>query len=278
MTDTAALLEGWEPPPPTEDLVFDDGEPLESNRHRIAMNALIRSTQQALAERQDVFVGGNMFVYYSRNQAMNRDFRGPDFFAALDVDGDRERKAWIVWEEGGHYPDVIIELLSDTTAGVDRGVKKSLYERIFRTRNYFIFDPFDPDSLEGWSLEQGQYQPLQRNERGWLWCDVLQLWLGTWEGAIDREPASGTCHWLRFYDRQGNLVPFPEEAAQQEVEQERQRTEQERQRTEQAQQQAEQERQRAEQERQRAEQAEARVQAMAEQLRLLGIDPDSLVH
>jgi Uma2 family endonuclease len=278
MTDTAALLEGWEPPPPTEDLVFDDGEPLESNRHRIAMNALIRSAQQALAERQDVFVGGNMFVYYSRNQAMNRDFRGPDFFASLDVDSDRERKAWIVWEEGGHYPDVIIELLSDSTAGVDRGVKKSLYERIFRTRNYFIFDPFDPDSLEGWFLEQGQYQPLQPNERGWLWCDVLQLWLGTWEGAIDREPASGTCHWLRFYDRQGNLVPFPEEAAQQEVEQERQRTEQERQRTEQAQQQAEQERQRAEQERQRAEQAEVRARAMAEQLRLLGIDPDSLAH
>jgi Uma2 family endonuclease len=262
MTDTAALLEGWEPPPPTEDLVFDDGEPLESNRHRIAMNALIRSTQQALAERQDVFVGGNMFVYYSRNQAMNRDFRGPDFFAALDVDGDRERKAWIVWEEGGHYPDVIIELLSDTTAGVDRGVKKSLYERIFRTRNYFIFDPFDPDSLEGWSLEQGQYQPLQRNERGWLWCDVLQLWLGTWEGAIDWEPASGTCHWLRFYDRTGNLVPLPEEAAQQQVEQERQR--------------ANQVQQQVEQERQRANQAEARAQAMAEQLRLLGIDPNAL--
>jgi hypothetical protein len=28
----------WEPPPPPTDLIFDDGEPLESNRHRIAMN------------------------------------------------------------------------------------------------------------------------------------------------------------------------------------------------------------------------------------------------
>ncbi|RUR84752.1 hypothetical protein DSM107007_26860 [Nostoc sp. PCC 7120 = FACHB-418] len=26
----------WEPPTPPTDLVFDDGEPLESNRHRIA--------------------------------------------------------------------------------------------------------------------------------------------------------------------------------------------------------------------------------------------------
>jgi hypothetical protein len=35
--------------------------------------------------------------------------------------------------------------------------------------------------------------------------------LGTWEGTIDREPAV----WLRFYDEAGNLVPLPEEAAEQ---------------------------------------------------------------
>jgi len=28
----------WEPPMPPTDLIFDDGEPLESKRHRIAMN------------------------------------------------------------------------------------------------------------------------------------------------------------------------------------------------------------------------------------------------
>lgn len=69
----------WEAPSPPTDLIFDDGEPLESNRHRVAMNVLIRSAQQFLLPRPDSFVGGNMFVYYSRQQAMNRDFRGPDF-------------------------------------------------------------------------------------------------------------------------------------------------------------------------------------------------------
>jgi len=67
----------WEPPMPPEDLIFDDGEPLESNRHRIAMNVLIQSLQQAWSDRNDYFVGGNMFVYYSRTQARNRDFKGP---------------------------------------------------------------------------------------------------------------------------------------------------------------------------------------------------------
>ena len=114
----------WEAPQPPSDLVFDDGEPLETNRHRIAMNVLIDSVLLALAERSDFFAGGNMFVYYSRNQAMNRDFRGPDFFVALDVDGSRSRQGWVVWEEDGRYPDVIVELLSPSTANVDRGVKK----------------------------------------------------------------------------------------------------------------------------------------------------------
>ena len=96
---------GWEPSPPT-DLIFDDGEPLETNRHRIAMTVLIDTALMALADQPNSFVGGNMFVYYSRNQAMNRDFRGSDFFVALDVDGTRERQGWVVWEEEGRYPDV----------------------------------------------------------------------------------------------------------------------------------------------------------------------------
>ena len=40
--------------PPT-DLIYDDGEPMESNRHRIAMNSLIRGVNQALAHRNDFF-------------------------------------------------------------------------------------------------------------------------------------------------------------------------------------------------------------------------------
>lgn len=44
----------WEPPMPPTDLIFDDGA-LGSNRHRVAMNTLIRSLQQAWADRNDFF-------------------------------------------------------------------------------------------------------------------------------------------------------------------------------------------------------------------------------
>jgi Uma2 family endonuclease len=239
------------PPMPPTDLIFDDGEPMESNRHRIAMNVLIRSLEQAWSDRNDFFCGGNMFVYYSSEQARNRDFRGPDFFAVLDVDGSRLRRGWVVWEENGRYPDVIVELMSPSTAEVDTGIKKDIYERTFRTRDYFVFDPFDPASLRGWRLDGNlRYQPLVPNERGWLWCETLSLWLGTWEGTIQRDPAV----WLRFFEVEGNLVLLPEEAAQARAEQERLR--------------AEQERLRAEQERQRADR-------LAAQLRALGVDPES---
>jgi Uma2 family endonuclease len=289
MTDKVALVHWWEPPSPPTNLIFDDGIPLESNRHRIAMNALIRSVLSALQNRSDFFAGGNMFVYYSKNQAMNRDFRGPDFFVTLGVDGSRERQGWVVWEENGRYPDVIVELLSPSTAAIDLGEKKTLYEQVFHTSDYYIFDPFDPNSLQGWHLVERQYQPLQPNNHGWLWCETLKLWLGTWEGVIDREPVTGTCHWLRFYDRYNTLVPLPEETAQYQAEQERlradqaqQEAEQERLRADQAQQEAEQERlradqaqQEAEQERLRADQVETRLRAIAEQLRALGIDPET---
>ncbi|MCU0568350.1 MAG: Uma2 family endonuclease [Oculatellaceae cyanobacterium Prado106] len=201
----------WEHPTPPTDLIFDDGEPLESNRHRIAMNVLIDSALAALAARLDSFVGGNMFVYYSQNQAMNRDFRGPDFFVALEVDGSRERKGWVTWQEGGRYPDVIIELLSPSTEIIDRTVKKDLYERVFRTADYFIFDPFNANEFEGWHLVNQRYQPLQPNSQGQLWCETLQVWLGTWEGRIQREPPTGTCSWLRFYDANHQLILLPEE-------------------------------------------------------------------
>lgn len=220
-TNQTPEIVDWQPPMPPTDLIFDDGETLESNRHRVAMNTLIRSLQQAWSGCNDFFTGGNMFIYYSSAQARNRDFKGPDFFVVRDIDGSYPRQGWVVWEENGRYPDVIVELLSDSTAEVDKGSKKQLYERVFRTPDYFIFDPFDANSLQGWHLDSSQkYQPLVADSRGWLWCETLGLWLGTWEGTIDRESAQ----WLRFYD-EGGLVLLPEEAAIQRAEQESQRAE-----------------------------------------------------
>lgn len=268
---TTAEQDLGEPPLPPTDLIFDDGEPLESNRHRIAMNVLIRSLQQGYAQRDDFYTGGNMFIYFSSEQVKNQDFRGPDFFAVLNVDGTRERQGWVIWEENGRYPDVIVELTSPSTARTDKVRKKEIYERTFRTPDYFIYDPFDPNSLQGWHLGADQrYHALEADERGWLWCETLGYWVGTWQGTIDREMAV----WARFYDAEGNLVPLPEEAARQEAEAAQQQAETAQQQAEAAQQQAEVAQQELQATQQALEEERQKSELLAARLRELGIELD----
>src|SRR5262249_49774065 len=119
------------PPPGELELPSEDGEPMESNRHRQQMTLLIQSLKRAWRDRHDYFVGGDMFVYFSETQTKKNDFRGPDVFVVLDTT-DRDRLSWVMWGEGGKLPDVVIELLSDRTRAVDRGEKMRIYSKIWR--------------------------------------------------------------------------------------------------------------------------------------------------
>jgi hypothetical protein len=115
---------------------------------------------------------------------------------------------------GGRFPDVIVELLSPTTAETDRTTKKQIYERVFRTPEYFLYDP-DTGRLEGFRLSaKGRYRALKPNDRGWLWSEELQLWIGFWEGAYLN--VSG--RWLRFFDADSRLVPIEAEVERQRAE------------------------------------------------------------
>ena len=231
--------------------LWSDEPPLETDLHREQIDLLIRLLKWWWRERQNFYVSGNLTVYYSPNQRKSEDFRGPDFFVVLGTE-KKDRKSWVVWQEEGKYPHVIVELLSDSTAAVDKGLKKQIYQDTFRTLDYFWFDPVNLE-FKGFHLVEGQYQELVPNDRGWLWSQQLELYLGIHEKK------------LRFFTAEGELVPLPEEEMQQQAEQERQRAEQERQR-------AEQERQSAEQERQRAEQAEQELERLRDRLRSQGIN------
>ena len=95
-------------PVPAVELPTEDGEPLESSWHRSEINLLIESIRMQWRGRQDYYAGGNMFIYFNLQQARRSSYRGPDFFVALNVDGSYSRGAWVVWLEGGKYPDVIV--------------------------------------------------------------------------------------------------------------------------------------------------------------------------
>ncbi|MCU0518968.1 MAG: hypothetical protein MUC60_19310 [Oscillatoria sp. Prado101] len=70
--------------PPTEDeLPYDDGIPMESLRHALQMDMLINPLRLLWKQRQDIFVGANMFVYFWLAQLRKKNFRGADVFVGL---------------------------------------------------------------------------------------------------------------------------------------------------------------------------------------------------
>ena len=148
---------------------------------------------------------------------------------------------------------------------------------------YVVFDPFQ--QLQGttemngallrvWAISPMGYTELTSTQtittiNESVWLEGAGLGLTLWEGAFEEEIPR---LWLRWCDRQGQVVSTGAEG--QEIE--RQRADQERQRAEAERQRADQEHQRAEVERQRADQERQAKERLEAYLRAQGIDPGQL--
>ncbi|MFM6787804.1 MAG: Uma2 family endonuclease [Microcystis panniformis] len=183
--------------------IWSEEPPLESYAHLQQILILLQCLEWLCQDRNDYFAAANLSIYYSPNQKKSEDFRGPDFFVVLGTERRLDRKSWVVWGEGGKYPDVIVEILSPSITKVDRGQKKQIYQDIFRTPDYFWFDP-ETLEFQGFRLMEGQYQAIEPTDRGWLWSDRLGLFLGIYQ------------QQLRYFNREGELIPTPAEVAKQE--------------------------------------------------------------
>ncbi|MTJ47203.1 Uma2 family endonuclease [Dolichospermum sp. UHCC 0259] len=187
--------------PPSD--LYSDEPPVETELHLEQIMLLIKCLKWLWKDRTDFYAAGNLSIYYSPHQRKTENFRGPDFFVVLGTDR-KTRKSWVVWEENGKYPHVIVEILSPTTAKIDRESKKELYQETFRTPDYFWFDPYTLE-FAGFHITNGKYQPIKPTEKGHLWSEQLGLYLGVHEGL------------LRYFTSEENLVPTPEETAELEV-------------------------------------------------------------
>ncbi len=249
--------------PTQDDLPCDDGIPMETPRHAFQMWLLIDALQGWLRARGNGFAGGNMFLYYSLEQIRHRDFMGPDFFVALDVPLG-ERKSWVIWEQG-RGPDLVVELLSDSTARYDKTGKMALYAQQVRVPEYYWYDPYNPDDFAGFSLGGDRYQPLPFDSQGRIHSPTMNLCLGRWEGIyLDVEAV-----WLRWFTADGELLPNKDEIAEQKADLAERKANAAEQKADLAERKAS----AAEQE---AALAAARAARLAEQLRRLGIDPDAV--
>jgi Uma2 family endonuclease len=233
----------------------------ETDWHRELMTALIATLQSYFANEPDVYVSGNLLLFYIPHD--RRRHVSPDVFVVKGV-SRHARPNFLLWQER-KGPECVIELTSSSTQAEDQEGKFQLYQNVLRVPEYFLFDPLgdylDPP-LKGYRLRRGQYHPI-RWVKGRLPSQVLGLHL------------EGRGKELRLFNpRTSRVLPTPQEeleeekAARQEEQAARQQAEAARQEEQAARQQAEaarQEEQAARQEeqaaRQRAEAARQEEQA-----------------
>ena len=139
-----------------------DGKPMaETPLHMKAMNDAIMPLEEHYAERDDVYVGGNMMMYYvEHSPAISVS---ADVFVAFGPSREPLRRVWKTWEEG-KLADFVLEVTSKSTRGDDEERKRDIYRRLGVTE-YWQFDPtgdYLEPVLKGRRLNAtGAYRPIR---------------------------------------------------------------------------------------------------------------------
>ncbi|MDY6781216.1 MAG: Uma2 family endonuclease [Cyanobacteriota bacterium] len=268
----------WEPLP--DDFQLDE-EPVDNIDQPLLAGALSESLELASYIQPQMLVAGNLGICATLNEQLV--IKAPDWFfvpRADEVAPRGNRKSYTPHLEG-EIPTLVMEFLSDK-GGSEYSVKQVhplgkwfFYEQILKIPTYIIFEP-EGGLLEVYRLRGGCYKLEMPDPEGRHWIEEMGLYLGTWRG----EKEGRNDYWLRWWDRQGDLLLWGVELVQQErqrAEVERQQAEAERQRAEAERQRAEVESRRAEVESQRAEAERQRAEKLAAYLRQQGIDPNELL-
>lgn len=218
-------------------------------------------------------IGQDCGIYWQQTEPPEQGAEAPDWFYVPNVppmlDG-QIRRSYVIWRELV-APTVALEFASGTGAEERDRTPRSLdpedsskpgkfwvYEQIIRIPYYGIYE-IRTGNLEVYTLVSGFYERLAPNDRGHYPIVPLGVELGLWQGNYQNQNQL----WLRWWDRDGNLLLTGWEQTQLErlrVEQERDRANIERDRAARAESELEQERQKAAQ--------------LAERLRAAGLDPN----
>ncbi|MCS6866205.1 MAG: Uma2 family endonuclease [Gemmataceae bacterium] len=227
-----------------------DGQPMADNTLQFDWIAILKWNAEAyFANRADVFVAGDHLIYPVEGDPSIR--QAPDVYVAFGRPKGY-RGSYLVWEEGGIFPQVIIEVWSPNNRYLLMQKKFAFYER-YGAEEYYIVYPEFPAYVEGWLRREGRLVEVE------TMSGHVSPRLG-FRFAVERGE-------LRVYGPDGRLLRRPDEIAQELAEQRHR---------------AEQEAQRAEQEARRAAEAmaerdaeRARAERLAAKLRALGLDPDA---
>lgn len=121
-----------------------DDEPMaETDIHANLLIYLRTSLEIFFAEREDVYVSGNIMFYYVEGDPT--EVISPDVLVCFGIPKGM-RISYKTWEENDVFPSVIIEIASKGTWKKDRIEKRELYE-MFGVKEYYIFNPLFPKKM-----------------------------------------------------------------------------------------------------------------------------------
>ena len=154
-------------------------------------------------------IGEDSGIYFKPTDPPLAGCRAPDWFYVPDVPpmapGGEYRRSYVMWQEI-QAPRLIVEFVSgsgaeerDRTSGAG---KFWIYERAIRAGFYAIIDS-SRDILEVYELRGGQYVAVPPSDQGLFPIPPMNVSLGKWVGQVGN--VSGV--WVRFYDRDGHLLP-----------------------------------------------------------------------
>ncbi len=224
-------------------LVIEDDTPVDNFQSAKQQRLLVESLYASWSPGQPFIADSNIGLFY----ALKQDPLVPDAFLSLNLRmpsdwSQKQNRSYFVWEFG-KVPEVCIEIVSNRK-GNELDSKKADYARI-GVIYYVVFDPLQQIQREGelngnllkiWVLKEGQYVELSEP----LWLQTVGLGLTLWNGEFEGQEAT----WLRWCDREGQVIPTGAE--------------------------------RAEEAEERADEAEQKAQKLAERLRAMGINPDEV--
>jgi Uma2 family endonuclease len=231
--------------PDVSGLITEDNAPMDNiytERQQRLLVEPLHSSWQGPGEGVPFVALANVGLFFG----LHRPPLVPDCMLSLDVElpqdlRHQEHRSYFVWVFG-KLPDVVVEIVSDR-----RGGEETFKMREYARQGILYYVIHDPDDLlEGGvlrvlELRRRSYEPVAGN-----WLSEVGLGLTLWQGRYEGAEAL----WLRWCDRDRQVIPTGQERA-------------------------EQERQRAEQERQRADEQAERARRLEAQLRALGIEPSA---
>ncbi|MBR8838677.1 MAG: Uma2 family endonuclease [Stigonema ocellatum SAG 48.90 = DSM 106950] len=229
--------------PDIEHLEIEDGRPVDNFQSEKQQRLLVEPLYSARVLTPPFIAAANVGLFYSRKL----DPVVPDAFVSLNVQmptdwSQKQNRSYFMWEFG-KAPEVAIEVVSNRK-GKELSSKKDDYARV-GIAYYAVFDPLrqiqEAEQMNGallrvYALTVGKYVELSEP----FWLETVGLGLILWSGTFEDQPGI----WLRWCDRQGLVIPTGAESS-------------------------DVERQRADSERQRA-------TRLAERLREMGVDPDTI--